>query len=57
MVAYSERLQRLGYSPAEAEKLIAFYISKNKLNELAAYIDMREDMMRSISEHITEVLG
>lgn len=57
MVAYQERLERLGYKPECARRIVADCIKYHKLDELIAYIDFKEAEKRSISDHVTEILG
>ena len=57
MVAYKDRLERLGYKPECAERIISDYLKIGKLDFLAQYIEYKEAEKRSISEHVTEVLG
>lgn len=57
MVAYEERLERLGYKPECAKRIVSDYIKYDKLNDLISYIDFKEAEKRSISEHVTEILG
>lgn len=57
MVAYKDRLERLGYKPECAERIISDYLRIGKLDFLMQYIEYKEAEKRSISEHVTEVLG
>lgn len=57
MVAYEERLERLGYAPECARRIVDDFTSTGKLKDLADYINYKESEKRSISEHVTEVLG
>lgn len=57
MVAYQERLERLGYKPECARRIVTDYIKYDKLDDLIAYIDFKEAEKRSISDHVTEILG
>ena len=57
LVAYQERLERLGYKPECARRIVADYTRFHKLDELIEYIDYKEREKRSISDHVTEVLG
>ena len=47
MVAYEQRLERLGYAPECARRIEDDFTSTGKLKDLADYIN----------EHVTEVLG
>ena len=57
MVAYEERLERLGYAPDCASRIVDDFTSTGKLKDLMDYINYKESEKRSISEHVTEVLG
>ena len=57
MVSYESRLERLGYRPECARRIVADYLSNGKMKELAEYLSFKESERRSISEHVTEVLG
>lgn len=57
MVAYETRLERLGYRPECAKRIVSDYLENGKTQELAEYISFKESERRSISEHVTEVLG
>ena len=57
MVAYEERLERLGYAPECARRIVDDFTSTGKLKDLMDYINYKESKKRSISEHVTEVLG
>ena len=57
MVAYEQRLERLGYAPECARRIVDDFASTGKLKDLADYINYKESEKRSISEHVTEVLG
>lgn len=57
MVSYESRLERLGYRPECAKRIVSDYMGNGKLQELAEYISFKESERRSISEHVTEVLG
>ena len=57
MVAYEERLERLGYAPEYARRIVDDFTSTGKLKDLADYINYKESEKRSINEHVTEVLG
>ena len=57
MVAYEERLERLGYAPECARRIVDDFPSTGKLKDLADYINYKESEKRSINEHVTEVLG
>lgn len=57
MVSYESRLERLGYMPECAKRIVADYLENGKMQELAEYISFKESERRSISEHVTEVLG
>ena len=57
MVAYEERLERLGYAPECARRIVDDFASTGKLKDLMDYINYKESEKRSISEHVTEVLG
>ena len=57
MVAYEQRLERLGYAPECARRIVDDFNSTGKLKDLADYINYKESEKRSISEHVTEVLG
>ena len=57
MVSYETRLERIGYMPECAKRIVADYLENGKMQELAEYISLKESERRSISEHVTEVLG
>lgn len=57
MVSYESRLERLGYRPECVKRIVSDYMGNGKLQELAEYISFKEFERRSISEHVTEVLG
>ena len=57
MVAYEQRLERLGYAPECARRSVDDFTSTGKLKDLADYINYKESEKRSINEHVTEVLG
>lgn len=57
MVAYEQRLERLGYRPECAKRIVADYIKIDKLNALIDYIDLKESELKSILEHLDEVIG
>ena len=57
MVAYETRLERIGYRPECAKRIVSDYLENGKMQELAEYISFKESERRSNSEHVTEVLG
>ena len=57
MVSYETRTERLGYRPECAKPIVSDYMENGKMQELAEYISFKESERRSISEHVTEVLG
>lgn len=57
MVAYKDRLERLGYKPDCAAHIVSDYIEAGKLDFLVQYIEYKEAEKNSISEHVMEVLG
>lgn len=57
MVSYETRLERIGYMPECAKRIVADYLENRKMQELAEYISFKESERRSISEHVAEVLG
>ena len=57
MAAYEQRLERLGYAPECARRIVDDFTSTGKLKDLADYINYKESEKRSINEHVTEVLG
>ena len=57
MVSYETRLERLGYKPECAKRIVADYLESGKMQELTEYLSFKETEHRSISEHVTEVLG
>lgn len=57
MVVYEQRLERLGYAPECAKRIVDDFTSTGKLKDLVDYISYKESEKRSISEHVTEVLG
>lgn len=57
MAAYEQRLEWLGYAPECARRIVDDFTSTGKLRDLADYINYKESEKRSISEHVTEVLG
>lgn len=57
MVAYEQRLERLGYRPECAKRIVEDYIKIDKLNALIDYIDLKESERKSILEHLDEVIG
>ena len=57
MAAYEQRLEWLGYAPECARRIVDDFTSTGKLKDLMDYINYKESEKRSISEHVTEVLG
>ncbi|WP_154658831.1 hypothetical protein [Agathobaculum desmolans] len=57
MVSYETRLERLGYLPACARRIVSDYVKNGKVHDLDEYISFKESVNRSISEHVTEVIG
>lgn len=57
MVSYETRLERLGYRPECAKRIVADYQENGKMHELTEYLSFKESEHRSISEHVAEVLG
>lgn len=57
MVAYEQRLERLGYRPECAKRIVADYVKIDNLNALIDYIDLKESERKSILEHLDEVIG
>ncbi len=57
MITYETRLEWLGYAPECARRIVDDFASTGKLKDLADYINYKESEKRSISEHVTEVLG
>lgn len=57
MVSYEARLERLGYRPECAKRIVADYQENGKMHELTEYLSFKESEHRSISEHVAEVLG
>lgn len=57
MVPYETRLERLGYLPACARRIVSDYVKNGKVHDLDAYISFKESVNRSISEHVMEVIG
>lgn len=55
MVSLEDRLERLGYKPECARKIVTNYAGR--LEELDDYVSFKESEKLSISEHVTEVLG
>lgn len=54
---YESRLERLGYRPECAKRIVADYTATGKLDELEDYLRFKESEKLSISEHVSEVLG
>ena len=57
LITYETRLEWLGYAPECARRIVDDFTSTGKLKDLADYINYKESEKRSISEHVTEVLG
>lgn len=55
MISLEDRLERLGYKPECARKIVMNYA--DRLDELDDYVSFKESEKLSISEHVTEVLG
>ena len=55
MISLENRLERLGYKPECARKIVSDYAGR--LDELDDYVRFKESEKLSISEHLTEVLG
>ena len=49
-MSYEQRLERMGYDPECARRIVAVYRN-------AGNTDCLEAVSKSISEHVTEVLG
>lgn len=56
-MSYEKRLERLGYDPQCAQRIAEIYINAGNTQPLEEYLDYKESMQRSISDHVTEVLG
>lgn len=57
MVSYELRLERLGYKPECARRIVSDFISTGKIDDLVDYIEYKEQEKLSISDHVTEILG
>lgn len=57
MVSYELRLERLGYKPECARRIVSDFISTGKIDDLVDYIEYKEQEKLSISKHVTDILG
>ena len=55
MISFENRLERRGYKPECARKIVTNYAGR--LDELYDYVSLKKSEKLSISEHVTEVLG
>lgn len=57
MVSYELHLERLGYKPECARRIVSDFTSTGKIDDLVDYIEYKEQEKLSISEHVTDILG
>lgn len=57
MVSYELHLERLGYKPECARRIVSDFTSTGKIEDLVDYIEYKEQEKLSISDHVTDILG
>mgnify|MGYP006886814195 CR=1 FL=1 len=56
-MSYEQRLERIGYDPVCAHRVAEDYRNAGNTEYLEEYLEYKEAARKSISEHVTEVLG
>nr|WP_158580832.1 hypothetical protein [Butyricicoccus sp. AM28-25]DAP01038.1 MAG TPA: hypothetical protein [Caudoviricetes sp.]DAV09334.1 MAG TPA: hypothetical protein [Caudoviricetes sp.]DAY80750.1 MAG TPA: hypothetical protein [Caudoviricetes sp.] len=56
-MSYEQRLELLGYDPVCARRVAEDYREAGNTEYLEEYLAYKEAARKSISEHVTEVLG
>lgn len=57
MVSYELRLERLGYKPECARRIVSDFTSTGKSKIWLITSSIKEQEKLSISEHVTDILG